>query len=50
MPGKKNRSLKNPPAYEALRRKGLSKERAAKISNAAAAKKKRQAKKGRRHK
>lgn len=34
MPGKKYRSLKNPKTYEALREKGMSKERAAKISNA----------------
>jgi hypothetical protein len=34
MPGKKNRSLKKPKTYEALRDKGMSKERAAKISNA----------------
>jgi hypothetical protein len=37
MPGAKNRSLKNPKQYEALRGKGMSKERAAKISNAASA-------------
>lgn len=39
MPGKKMRSIKKPKMYEALRDKGLSKERAAKISNAAAKKK-----------
>jgi hypothetical protein len=33
MPGKKMRSIKNPATYEALRRKGMSKTRAAKISN-----------------
>ena len=40
MPGKKYRSIKSPKVYEALRGKGLSKERAARISNAQAAKKK----------
>lgn len=40
MPGKKYRSLKRPRTYEALREKGMSKERAAKISNAQARKKK----------
>lgn len=35
MPGK---SVKNWPQYEALRGKGMSKEKAAKITNAAAAK------------
>jgi hypothetical protein len=39
MPGKKYRSIKNPAAYESLRGKGMSKERAARISNAQAAKK-----------
>jgi len=34
MPGKKWRSIKNPRAYEALRREGYSKEKAARISNA----------------
>ena len=34
MPGKKMNSIKNKDTYEALKRKGLSKERAAKISNA----------------
>lgn len=35
MPGKKHGpSVKNPDTYEALRDKGMSKERAAKISNA----------------
>lgn len=34
MPGKKMKSIKNPRVYEALKRKGMSKERAAKISNA----------------
>lgn len=34
MPGKKYASIKKPAHYEALREKGMSKERAAKISNA----------------
>jgi len=38
MPGKKSRSLKKPETYEALRDEGMSKERAAKISNAQATK------------
>ncbi len=37
MPAKKNSSLKNPDMYEALRDDGASKEKAARISNAAAA-------------
>lgn len=37
MPGEKNRSLKNPDMYEELREDGASKEKAARISNAAAA-------------
>jgi hypothetical protein len=41
MPGKKYRSLKRPAQYEALRRAGKTKESAARISNAAARKKKR---------
>lgn len=40
MPGKKSRSLKKPETYEALRDKGMSKERAAKISNAQASREK----------
>ena len=36
MPGKKNASLKNPDMYEELREDGASKEKAARISNAAA--------------
>ena len=42
MPGGKDPgpSIKKPKAYEALRDKGMSKERAAKISNAQASKKK----------
>jgi hypothetical protein len=38
MPGKKMRSIKRPRTYEALRDEGMSKERAAKISNAQARK------------
>lgn len=34
MPGKKYASIKRPAVYEALKRKGMSKTRAAKISNA----------------
>jgi hypothetical protein len=34
MPGKLYRSIKNPHVYEALRRKGYSKSKAAAISNA----------------
>jgi hypothetical protein len=41
MPGKKYASIKKPAMYEALREKGMSKTKAAKISNAAAKKKKR---------
>jgi hypothetical protein len=36
MPGKKNASLKKPKMYEELRDEGASKEKAARISNAAA--------------
>lgn len=36
MPGKKNSSLKDPELYEKLRDDGASKEKAARISNAAA--------------
>lgn len=36
MPGKKNASLKKPDMYEDLRKDGASKEKAARISNAAA--------------
>lgn len=39
MPGKKMRSIKNKDTYEALKRKGMSKQRAARISNAQAKKK-----------
>lgn len=41
MPGKKYRSLRNPRAYEAMRRKGMPKSTAAKISNAQAKKRRR---------
>jgi hypothetical protein len=44
MPGKKYRSIKRPKQYEGLRRKGMSKSRAAAISNAAAKKAKRKKK------
>jgi len=37
MPGRRNASLKDPELYEELRRDGASKEKAARISNAAAA-------------
>lgn len=37
MPGRKNSSLKDPELYEELREDGASKEKAARISNAAAA-------------
>lgn len=36
MPGRKYASIRRPKVYEALRKKGMSKERAAKISNAGA--------------
>lgn len=36
MPGTRNRGLKNPDMYEELRTRGDSKEKAARISNAAA--------------
>jgi len=36
MPGRRNSSLKNPDMYEELREEGNSKEKAARISNAAA--------------
>ena len=49
MPGKKYRSIKKPKVYEALKEKGMSKKKAARISNAMAkkekAKKKREASK-----
>lgn len=37
MPGQRNRSLKDPKLYETLRDEGASKSKAARISNAAAA-------------
>jgi len=37
MPGRRNASLKDPELYEELRKDGASKEKAARISNAAAA-------------
>lgn len=37
MPGKKYRSLKHPRVYEALRAQGMSKKKAARISNASSA-------------
>lgn len=40
MPGKKYASIKKPRVYEALRRKGYSKTKAAKISNSRRRKKK----------
>jgi hypothetical protein len=40
MPGKKYRSIKAPKVYEALKRKGYSKSKAAHISNAQAAQRK----------
>jgi len=40
MPGKKYASIKAPKVYEALRDEGMSKAKAAKISNAQAKKKK----------
>jgi hypothetical protein len=40
MPGKRYASIKRPKVYEALRDKGYSKTRAAKISNSKAGKKK----------
>ena len=45
MPGKKYRSIKKPAEYEALRREGLSKQSAARISNADAKRSKRRKKK-----
>jgi hypothetical protein len=35
MPGKRYASIQNPKQYEALKKKGMSKESAARISNAA---------------
>lgn len=39
MPGAKYKSIKHPKQYEALREQGMSKEKAAKISNASKRKK-----------
>lgn len=41
MPGKKWRSIKRPKVYEGLRRRGMSKTRAAKIANSKKRRKKR---------
>jgi hypothetical protein len=41
MPGKRYRSIKRPKVYEALKRKGYSKSKAARISNAQAKRKRR---------
>jgi len=41
MPGKKYRSIKNPKVYEALKRQGYNKQRAARISNALGRRRKR---------
>lgn len=43
MPGKKYASIKRPKVYEALKRAGFSKTKAAKISNAGTSKAKRSA-------
>jgi hypothetical protein len=52
MPGKKSKTIKNPKTYAALRDEGLSKSRAAAISNAQAkkSKKKGSGKKGKKKK
>lgn len=50
MPGKKYASIKRPRVYEALKRKGYSKEKAAKISNAQARKAKSKKRKGKKKK
>jgi len=50
MPGKKYKSIKNPKAYEALRDEGMSKSRAAAISNAQAKKSKKKKGKGKKKK
>lgn len=44
MPGKRYKSIKNPKVYEALRDEGMSKSRAAAISNAQAKKSKKKGK------
>lgn len=46
MPGKKYRSIKRPKMYEGLRKHGMSKSSAARISNAYAKKHRRKRKKG----
>lgn len=43
MPGRKYRSIKRPKVYEALKRQGYSKRKAAAISNAGTSKAKRRA-------
>jgi hypothetical protein len=45
VPGKKFRSIKKPKVYEALRGQGMSKEKAARISNAMAGSKGKRGKK-----
>lgn len=45
MPGKKYASIKRPKTYEALRGEGMSKQQAARISNAQAKKTKKKGKK-----
>jgi hypothetical protein len=50
MPGRKYASIKNPDQYEKLRSKGFSKESAARITNASAAKKKKTVKRTTRRK
>jgi hypothetical protein len=45
VPAKKMRSIKNPAMYEDLRQKGMSKESAARITNAQAKKTKKKGKK-----
>jgi hypothetical protein len=44
MPGKRWKSIKNPKVYEALKKEGMSKEKAARISNAQAKKKRKRGK------
>jgi hypothetical protein len=47
MPGKRHGNVKDPDKYEALRDKGMSKERAAKITNATGSSRKGGSSKGR---
>lgn len=47
MPGKKMNSIRNVKAYEAMRNEGMSKQKAAKISNAQVAKARRPKKRSR---